>query len=239
VPSSRAAAAPSLSGTTPAPAPAQRRTSGGTADEALRVVVPAGLYPRVTKPAMDRALGLAALVLLSPLLAAIAVGVLATSGRPVFFRQERVGKDGVPFSILKFRTMLPDRRSAAEPIGHADRRGYHKSDEDPRHTPFGRMLRRYSLDEVPQLVNIVRGDMSLVGPRPELTPVVRGYQPWQHQRHLVRPGLTGTWQISARGDGPMHEFLHLDLDYVARLSLRHDLALLCRTVPALLRRKGH
>ena len=204
-----------------------------------RVAPPDGVYPRLAKPALDRVLGTVALVLLSPLLAAIAVGVLVTSGRPVFFRQQRVGKDDVPFTILKFRTMLADRRLAPAPIEHAERRGYHKSDVDPRHTQFGRLLRRFSLDEVPQLVNIVRGDMSLVGPRPELPQVVRAYQPWQHQRHLVRPGLTGTWQISARGDGPMHEFLHLDLDYVARLSLAHDLALLCKTVPALLRRQGH
>ena len=205
----------------------------------MDLVARGGVYGRVAKPLIDRALSLTGLLLLLPLLALIATGILLTSGRPIFFRQQRVGKGGQSFHILKFRTMLQDRRKTAHNITNVDRRGYHKSDADPRHTPFGRFLRRYSLDELPQLLNIVRGDMSLVGPRPELPHVVAGYEPWQHQRHLVRPGLTGPWQISARGDGPMHEFAQLDIDYVSKLSLRHDLALLRGTFPALFSRKGH
>ena len=140
------------------------------------------------------------------------------------------GTDGAPFRILKFRTMKPDRRRSHQEI-EAERRNYHKSDSDPRHTRVGKFLRRYSLDELPQLLNVIKGDMSLVGPRPELPEVVRRYESWQHQRHLVRPGLTGPWQVTARGDGPMHEFAHLDLAYVRQVSLRHDLSLLFRTVP--------
>ena len=205
---------------------------------AAGLVPPSGPYVRWGKGLLDRTLGLVALVLLLPVLLVVAAAVLVRTGRPVLFRQERVGRDGRPFTILKFRTMGPDRRREQRPIAHPERRGYHKSDDDPRHTPLGRRLRRYSLDEFPQLVNVLRGEMSLVGPRPELPAVVRTYRERDHVRHAVRPGLTGPWQTSARDDRPMHEFLHLDLDYVARVSLRHDLALLLRTVPALLRRPG-
>jgi lipopolysaccharide/colanic/teichoic acid biosynthesis glycosyltransferase len=200
---------------------------------------PHGFYLTVTKPILDRVLASLGIILLSPVIAVISAGVLVSSGRPIFFRQQRVGKDGRRFDIVKFRTMEPDRRRQVVPIDHPDRRKYHKSADDPRHTSFGRLLRRFSLDELPQLINIVRGDMSLVGPRPELPDIVEQYEPWQHLRHLVRPGLTGPWQISARGDGPMHEFAHLDLQYISELSLRGDLAILSKTVPALITHQGH
>ena len=116
-----------------------------------------------------------------------------------------------------------------------DRRETHKSDEDPRHTRVGRFLRRYSLDELPQLINVLRGEMSFVGPRPELASVVaENYRPGLEQRHLVKPGLTGLWQVSARGNGPMHENGEWDLVYVEHVSLRTDLQILAKTPAAML-----
>jgi lipopolysaccharide/colanic/teichoic acid biosynthesis glycosyltransferase len=186
--------------------------------------------------------GVAAVVglVLLPLLLLIALAVRLRLGSSVLFRQRRVGRGGQPFTVLKFRTMDPCRRQRALSSGWdgIDRRYTHKSDMDPRHTALGRWLRRTSLDELPQLWNVLRGDMSLVGPRPELVEVVSRYEPWQHARHAVRPGVTGLWQVSARGARPMHELTHIDLDYVRTLSFRRDLAILLRTPFALLRRSG-
>ena len=119
-----------------------------------------------------------------------------------------------------------------------DRRLTHKTENDPRHTNFGRTLRRTGLDELPQLVNVLRGEMSLVGPRPELPLIVSGYSPWQHACHDVRPGITGLWQISARGTIPMHEAVGTDLEYIRTVSLRVDLKILARTIPVMMRRSG-
>ena len=163
----------------------------------------------------------------------IAGVVASTIGRPVLFRQRRIGVDGEPFEVLKFRTMRPDRRGQRLDVIH-DRRRTHKSDNDPRHTRIGRVLRRHSLDELPQLLNVLRGEMSVVGPRPELDGVVEQYPPALHQRHYVKPGLTGLWQVSARGSGPMHENGQWDLAYVDRVSLRTDLQILAMTPRALL-----
>jgi lipopolysaccharide/colanic/teichoic acid biosynthesis glycosyltransferase len=165
-------------------------------------------------------------------MAAIAVVIASTIGRPVLFRQRRIGMDGEPFDVLKFRTMRPDRRAERLDVIH-DRRRTHKSDNDPRHTRVGRVLRRYSLDELPQLFNVLRGEMSVVGPRPELDSVVEQYSPALHQRHFVKPGLTGLWQVSARGSGPMHENGQWDLAYVSRVSLRTDLQIIVATPRAL------
>ena len=198
-----------------------------------RVVLRPTFYTRVLKPAGDRVIAAAGLCVLAVPMLAIAAVVVLTMGRPVLFRQWRIGLGGVPFEVLKFRTMGPDRRVGVLAVIR-DRRRTHKSDRDPRHTDVGRFLRRHSLDELPQLINIVRGDMSIVGPRPELESVVRNhYPPGLAQRHQVRPGLTGLWQISARGDGPMHENGEWDLDYVERISLVTDLGILLRTPGAL------
>ncbi len=190
-------------------------------------------YTRLAKPAFDRVAAAAALVVAAVPMAAIAVSVAVYLDRPVLFRQTRIGLDGEPFEVLKFRTMRPDRRGQRLDVIH-DRRETHKSDEDPRHTRLGMFLRRYSLDELPQLINVLRGEMSLVGPRPELASVVaESYRPGLDQRHLVKPGLTGLWQVSARGDGPMHENGDWDLDYVERVSLRTDLDILAKTPSAM------
>jgi lipopolysaccharide/colanic/teichoic acid biosynthesis glycosyltransferase len=194
---------------------------------------PTGVYVRVVKPIFDRAVAAGVLVVAAVPMAVIAAVVAVTMGRPVLFRQRRVGFGGENFEVLKFRTMRPDRRASRCEVGH-DRRRSHKSDADPRHTEVGRFLRRYSLDELPQLINVVRGEMSIVGPRPELESVVRRYPSGLDQRHHVKPGLTGLWQISARGTGPMHEHGEWDLAYVERVSLWTDLRIILRTPRAML-----
>ncbi len=195
------------------------------------------LYTRMIKPAFDRLTAGVALALLAIPMTLIAAVVLVAIGRPVLFRQQRVGRNGEVFEVLKFRTMRADRRQQRLDV-IADRRQTHKSERDPRHTRVGRFLRRYSLDELPQLVNVMRGEMSVVGPRPELESVVAEYRPGLEQRHMVKPGLTGLWQIRARGDGPMHENGEWDLAYVEQVSLRSDLAIILRTPTAMLGRNA-
>ncbi len=199
---------------------------------------PRGLYVRMIKPSFDRIAAVVALVAAAIPMAVIAALVASTMGRPVLFRQRRIGVDGEPFEVLKFRTMHPDRRALRLDVIH-DRRRTHKSDDDPRHTRIGRMLRRYSLDELPQLVNVLRGEMSVIGPRPELDSVVEQYPSALHRRHYVKPGLTGLWQVSARGNGPMHENGQWDLIYVDRVSLRTDLQILVKTPRALIDNTGN
>ena len=201
------------------------------------VAAPRGVYVRIAKPIFDRTVAATALVVLSPLLAVVALGVRWRIGRPVLFRQARCGLGGVAFDVVKFRTMRADRRMAHRAV-FEDRRVTHKTARDPRHTDLGRTLRKWSLDELPQLWNVVKGEMSLVGPRPELVGIVARYEPWQHQRHLVRPGLTGLWQVSRRGDGLMHLCTDVDLEYVATIGWRADLQILLRTLPAAMSRSG-
>lgn len=188
-----------------------------------------GTYVRAVKPVLDRLVALGLLVGLAPVIAVLAVAVRASMGGPVIFTQQRVGRGGELFTLWKFRTMLPDRRTSTAPYDGPERRLRHKTEHDPRVTPVGRFLRTWSLDEIPQLVNVLAGDMSLVGPRPELPQIVDGYAPWQHQRHVVRPGLTGLWQISERGDRPLHECTERDLEYLDTVSFATDLRILVRT----------
>jgi len=195
---------------------------------------PTTWYQRWGKPVFDRTVGLIVAIALVPLILVVALAVRLTLGSPVLYRQRRIGLRGVEFDMLKFRTMLPDRRRSRQPFEGPDRRRTHKSDEDPRHTRLGRFLRMSSLDELPQLWNVVRGDLSLVGPRPELTEIVERYEPWQHARHVVKPGVTGLWQVTQRGDGLMHEHVEIDLRYVEDLSFRTDLKILVLTLPAVL-----
>jgi len=199
----------------------------------LDIEVPAPAYRRWLKPAFDRTVAALLLLVLLPVLVAIALTLRVRLGKGILFRQERVGLGGTPFTVYKFRTMLPDRRgtrtAAAQPWDGVDRRVTHKTVADPRHTRVGLFLRRWSLDELPQLFNVLRGEMSLVGPRPELPAVVARYQPWEHARHAVRPGLTGFWQTTARAEGPMHDYTYLDLEYVKSISFGTDLRLLLST----------
>lgn len=198
-----------------------------------------GIYERFAKPAIDRVLAIALLIFVSPVLLACAIAVYRSMGRPVILRQERVGLGGQIFTLYKFRTMDPDRRSASVPFTGLDRRISHKRADDPRLTDVGRFLRKWSLDELPQLFNVLKGDMSLVGPRPELVDIVMRYEPWQHRRHAVRPGITGLWQTSERGHRMMHEATDVDLNYITNLSAIKDIRILASTpLAALGRRTG-
>lgn len=194
-----------------------------------------GPYVRLGKPVLDTVLAAVALVLLLPVMGVVAMAVYASMGGPVIFGQTRIGLDGEPFTVLKFRSMHADRRRLDPGYDGADRRLTHKSARDPRLTPTGRVIRKLSLDELPQLINVLRGEMSIVGPRPELPSVIeRHYSPWQHRRHVVKPGITGLWQTTERRDGMMHEYVDVDLDYVDSVSLRTDLRIIVRTIPAAL-----
>lgn len=187
------------------------------------------VYTRIIKPVCDRVAALIALVLLAVPMLFIVAAVCVSMGRPLLFRQRRVGLNGEVFYVLKFRTMEQDRRETKLDV-REDQRLTHKTEKDPRHTRVGQFLRRYSLDELPQLFNILRGEMSVVGPRPELESIVAtNYPAGLEQRHLVRPGLTGLWQISARGEGHMHENGKWDLDYVNTISPITDLRILLKT----------
>lgn len=205
---------------------------GHRPDSFRRVVLEPTAYTSVVKPIADRTIAAIALVVAAIPMAVVASVIAISMGRPVLFRQRRVGLHGETFEVLKFRTMRPDRRSNRLDVIH-DRRHTHKSHGDPRHTTVGRILRRYSLDELPQLINVLRGEMSIVGPRPELESITAAYPAGLEQRHQVRPGLTGLWQVSARGGGPMHENGDWDLDYVEQISFVTDLRIILRTPPAM------
>ncbi|HUR23440.1 MAG TPA: sugar transferase [Acidimicrobiales bacterium] len=198
----------------------------------------AGGYERYGKPALDRFAGLILCVVAIPIFLFIAAAVRIKLGKGVIYKQRRVGRHGVPFTMYKFRSMAPDRRSEAQPYDGPDRRVCHKRDDDPRHTRFGLLLRKSSLDELPQLWNVIRGEMSLVGPRPELPQVVARYEPWQHERHQVKPGITGFWQLSGRAGGLAYEGVELDIDYLRALSFGTDLVVLLRTVPVAISKTG-
>ncbi len=204
------------------------------------LAVPASTYVRAFKRALDLIVASVLLFALSPILVFTAVGIRVALGRgPIVLRQRRIGRGGEVFHLYKFRTMTADRRVAQVPFDGPDRRQHHKSDDDPRHRPFGRMLRRCSIDELPQLVNVINGSMSLVGPRPELADVASANGLAGHPRHLVRPGLTGPYQVSdLRIAGDLRDGLSLDLAYIRKLSLRRDLVLLLRTAVALVKRTG-
>jgi len=163
-----------------------------------------------------------------------------TSNGPAFFRQVRVGRDGKNFKIVKFRTMYPgSERMVVHLAAQNEQDGLlFKMRDDPRVTPIGRFLRRYSLDELPQLINVFTGDMSLVGPRPPLPTEVERYPDDMRRRLVVKPGMTGLWQVSGRSDLPWDEVMRLDLRYVENWSLSFDLVILLRTVTAVMRSSG-
>jgi exopolysaccharide biosynthesis polyprenyl glycosylphosphotransferase len=186
----------------------------------------------VMKEAFDKTFALGALLLLAPVLAGIALAVKLTSPGPVLFRQTRVGKEGEEFSMLKFRSMVVDaeeRLAALRAANQADGPLF-KMDRDPRITRIGHVLRKHSLDELPQLINVLRGDMALVGPRPPLPFGVAQYRESARRRLLEKPGLTGLWQISGRADLAWEEAVKLDLRYVENWSIAFDLMILWRTV---------
>jgi lipopolysaccharide/colanic/teichoic acid biosynthesis glycosyltransferase len=206
-------------------------------------------WTRTGKPLFDAVLASLFLVILSPLLVAVAVLIRLTTPGPALIRQTRVGRDRRPFVLYKFRSMYTGnsdelhrqyvRKLLTEdepPAG--GQRGLFKLEDDPRVTPVGRLLRKTSIDELPQLLNVIRGDMSLVGPRPALPWEVEMIGEAHGQRFDVRPGLTGLWQVSGRSRLTMRQGLELDVEYVSRQSLAFDLMILLKTLPVVLFTRG-
>ncbi len=197
--------------------------------------------PQATvKRVVDVIVAAGLLCLTAPLLVAIALAVRLGSRGPVLFRQERIGMRGVPFTMLKFRTMVADAESRLPDVEHLNEASgpLFKIRQDPRVTPTGRFLRRHSLDELPQLVNVIRGHMSLVGPRPPLRSEVSAYERWHFARLEVRPGMTGLGQVTGRSDRSFEDTVRLDVFYIENWSLTYDLYIIAKTIPALLFGRG-
>jgi exopolysaccharide biosynthesis polyprenyl glycosylphosphotransferase len=192
------------------------------------------------KHALDRLLAAVGLVLFLPILFGVGFVVRLTSPGPSLYRQTRLGLHGRPFTMLKFRTMVVDADVRLADLAEANEHDglMFKVRSDPRITKVGRFLRRLSLDELPQLVNVLRGEMSLVGPRPPLPEEVADYSPMEYRRLLVRPGMTGLWQVSGRSNLSWEETVRLDLRYIDNWSLLTDFSLLCRTGRAVVKRTG-
>jgi len=214
----------------PTPPSASPCPAGCAALRAALTELNGPLYERYGKRLFDLAGAGAGLVTIAPLLGALAGLVYATSGRPVFFRQERVGRHRRVFRIFKFRTMVPD--------AVAQGRGYYIEADDPRITRCGAWLRATSLDELPQLFNVLRGEMSLVGPRPNLVMVVERYGSRYDRIVTARPGVTGLVAIRGRNRLRRSEMIALDDEYVARITMLGDLRILLETVPAVVLRRG-
>ena len=200
-----------------------------------------GGVARVVKSVIDRSAALLGLILISPFLLGIAVAVRVSSPGAAVFRQERVGKGGTTFVMYKFRSMRSDAEDTLDEVAEHNKHDggpMFKAKADPRITPIGGFLRRFSLDELPQLWNVVKGDMALVGPRPPLPREVSQYDAEAHRRLLVRPGLTGLWQVSGRSDLTWEESVRLDLFYIDNWSVISDVAILGRTGSAVFTGKG-
>ena len=198
---------------------------------------------RLLKRTMDLVLAGIALVLLAPLFAFAALRIKKESPGPVFFRQERMGAGGKTFRIFKFRSMYADADERKEEVGHLNIHRENgprmfKVPNDPRITPFGQFLRKWSLDELPQLINVVRGEMSLVGPRPLILGEDENIHGHHRRRLHITPGVTGLWQVLGRSDIPFSEMVTLDYIYVTNWSLWGDVKLLAQTIPAIARQRG-
>lgn len=201
---------------------------------------PASELALAAKRGLDIALSAMALGVLAPILGAVALAIRVESRGPVLFRQRRVGLYGRKFTLLKFRSMYEDAEARLAEVAHLNEMDgpVFKIRRDPRVTSIGRILRRLSLDELPQLVNVLRGEMSLVGPRPPVPTEVERYQAWQRRRLSVKPGLTCLWQVSGRSQVSFQRWMRLDLQYIDNWSLWLDLKILARTVPVVLGAKG-
>ena len=203
-------------------------------------LVVAGRHHLAMKRAVDLIGAAVLLVVLSPILLAVGLAVAGTSPRPLFYENERIGRAGPRFTFFKFRSMrngaheeksaLADRDEADGPI--------FKIKDDPRLTPIGGFLRKYSLDELPQFWHVLRGHMSLVGPRPPLPEEVEAYGEWERQRLVVTPGITGIWQVSGRSDLDFDTWVAMDIEYIETWSHWLDVKLLCQTVPAVITARG-
>jgi exopolysaccharide biosynthesis polyprenyl glycosylphosphotransferase len=197
-------------------------------------------FERMVKRGFDLLVGLTTLVLISPLMALIAVAIRLDSSGPIIYRQQRVGENGRLFWMYKFRSMIQGADEQQDQVSRIldDGQVIHKHPNDPRVTRVGKILRRMSLDELPQIFNTLRGEMSLVGPRPELPWLVDQYEPWQWQRFAVPQGLTGWWQVNGRSDKPMYLHTEEDLFYIQHYSLLLDIRILWRTIGAVIKGRG-
>jgi exopolysaccharide biosynthesis polyprenyl glycosylphosphotransferase len=195
---------------------------------------------QLLKRAFDIVVSASALVVLAPFLPLVAIAIRLDSRGPVFFSQLRAGVGGRPFKMHKLRTMSADAEESLSEIVRLEelREPMFKLRNDPRVTRVGRLLRRFSLDELPQLLNVLRGEMSIVGPRPEQVDLVERYEPEHRFRLEVRPGMTGPMQVFGRGELTFGERLAVELDYVENISLGRDLRILFQTVPAIVRGTG-
>lgn len=201
---------------------------------------PSDTLALAAKRALDLVESAAALVLLAPIFLVVAIAIRLESPGPVFFRQRRVGRNGREFTLLKFRSMYQDAEARLESLrAHNEVSGpVFKMRNDPRVTRVGRLIRRASIDELPQFWNVLRGDMSVVGPRPPLPAEVAKYERWQRRRLSVKPGITCTWQVSGRSDISFERWMELDLRYIDTWSLWEDTKILVRTIPAVLTGRG-
>jgi lipopolysaccharide/colanic/teichoic acid biosynthesis glycosyltransferase len=198
-------------------------------------------WQRLTKRLIDIVGSMFLLILLSPVMAVIGISIPLSSRGPVIYAQRRIGKGGRPFTMFKFRSMVRDAHDKRDLHAHRNRHTngpVFKIPDDPRITPVGRVIRRLSLDELPQLLNVLRGDMSLVGPRPALPEEFSLCSDDVRQRTLVTPGLTCIWQVSGRSDVDFLRWVDMDIEYIRAWTLRLDLKLLLRTIPAVLRGRG-
>jgi exopolysaccharide biosynthesis polyprenyl glycosylphosphotransferase len=190
----------------------------------------------VVKRLIDIAVGGLGLILLTPIFLILGAWIVALDGRPVLFRQVRVGLHGRPFRVVKFRTMVPDAEARLAELAERNEIKGHafKLTDDPRLSRTGRILRATSIDELPQLWNVLMGEMSLVGPRPPLPTEVEGYDLWHRRRLSMKPGITGLWQVEARREEDFDRWVELDLAYIDRWSVWLDLKIMVRTIPAML-----
>ncbi len=221
--------------------PQRARVVSASGLDVLHVTPPALDGPRrLLKDVVERSLALGGYVLALPVLGLLCLMIRLETPGPALFRQERIGRDGVPFTMLKLRSMGVGAEAERSGLALDNEKDgvLFKIQLDPRVTPLGRRLRRYSLDELPQLWNVVRGDMSLVGPRPALPTEVAGYGIDPRRRLVVKPGVTGLWQVSGRSDLTWPESVRLDLRYVDNWSLRLDLKILARTIAAVVSHRG-
>jgi len=219
---------------TPSRLPSPPSTSAVEAD----VTEPFGY--RVSKRAFDLVGGAAIALLLVPVVPLVALMIRFDSEGPVFYRQDRVGKGGRLFKFYKFRSMRVDSdRMRAELESRNELTGpVFKIKDDPRVTAVGHFLRRSSLDEIPQIFNVLKGDMSIVGPRPALPGEVAKYEAWHRRRLEVKPGITCLWQVAGRSQVDFDEWMRLDIEYMSRRSLGTDLAIFFKTIPAVIARRG-
>lgn len=186
---------------------------------------------RLIKRCLDIVVSLVLIGLTSPLMIIIGCTIWLIDGGAILFRQQRIGECGRVFTMAKFRTMIVGAETMYLTRMPHQGKGipFYKTANDPRVTPLGKWLRRTSLDELPQLLNVLLGDMSLVGPRPELPWIVAQYEPWQYHRLTVPQGLTGLWQVTGRSHNPMHQFTHLDIQYIQNYSIWLDIVILLKT----------